>query len=114
MGKPRTMSSKAATDMFRTEVLTPFQEGLLEQSKSIYNGASILITGATGSFGKAFLKRLLDDYSPKKVIIFSRDELKQSEMMPMFRRPSTLKFDTFSETCAIVSVSWRLSVASTS
>merc|ERR1711959_660876 len=84
MGKPRTMSSKAATDMFRTEVLTPFQEGLLEQSKSIYNGASILITGATGSFGKAFLKRLLDDYSPKKVIIFSRDELKQSEMMPMF------------------------------
>jgi len=70
--------------MFRTEIPTAYQNELLEQSKAIYNGANILITGATGSFGKAFLKRLLTEYEPKRIIIFSRDELKQSEMMPMF------------------------------
>ena len=40
----------------------------------------VLITGGTGSFGKAFVRRLLDDVRPKKVIVFSRDELKQYEM----------------------------------
>ena len=38
------------------------------------------ISGGTGSFGKHFIKKILQSYSPKKVIIFSRDELKQSEM----------------------------------
>ncbi len=42
---------------------------------------TILITGGTGSFGKAFSKELLRKYKPKKIIIFSRDELKQFEMM---------------------------------
>ncbi|MEK6222316.1 MAG: UDP-N-acetylglucosamine 4,6-dehydratase (inverting) [Chloroflexota bacterium] len=41
---------------------------------------SILVTGGTGSFGKKFIKILLRDYSPAKVIVFSRDELKQHEM----------------------------------
>jgi UDP-N-acetylglucosamine 4,6-dehydratase/5-epimerase len=46
---------------------------------------SILITGGTGSFGKQFVKRLLEQYpSVKKVIIFSRDELKQYEMSQVF------------------------------
>lgn len=40
----------------------------------------ILITGATGSFGKKCVKILLEQYHPKKIIIFSRDELKQHEM----------------------------------
>ena len=40
----------------------------------------ILITGGTGSFGKKFTKILLAEKNPKKVIIFSRDELKQHEM----------------------------------
>jgi len=40
----------------------------------------ILVTGGTGSFGKRFVKTILDKYNPKKVIIFSRDELKQFEM----------------------------------
>lgn len=44
------------------------------------DGATVLVTGGTGSFGKAFVKRLLYDQNPKKVIIFSRDELKQWEM----------------------------------
>jgi UDP-N-acetylglucosamine 4,6-dehydratase len=40
----------------------------------------ILVTGGTGSFGKAFIRLLLDEYEPAKVIVFSRDELKQHEM----------------------------------
>jgi UDP-N-acetylglucosamine 4,6-dehydratase len=48
------------------------------------DGKSILITGGTGSFGKRFVKKILDDYSPKKVIIYSRDELKQYEMARLF------------------------------
>jgi UDP-N-acetylglucosamine 4,6-dehydratase/5-epimerase len=44
------------------------------------NNKSILVTGGTGSFGKKFIKTLLSDYKPKKIIIYSRDELKQFEM----------------------------------
>ena len=44
------------------------------------NNKSILITGGTGSFGKKFISTLLDRYKPKKVIVYSRDELKQYEM----------------------------------
>jgi UDP-N-acetylglucosamine 4,6-dehydratase len=44
------------------------------------SGASILVTGGTGSFGHNFIRYILDNYSPKRVIIFSRDELKQHEM----------------------------------
>lgn len=40
----------------------------------------ILVTGGTGSFGKKFIEILLDEYQPAKVIVFSRDELKQHEM----------------------------------
>ena len=44
------------------------------------NNKTILITGGTGSFGRAFLRKIITRYNPKKVIIFSRDELKQSEI----------------------------------
>lgn len=47
---------------------------------SIFEGSSILITGGTGSFGKAFLSRVLEEHNPARVAIFSRDELKQYEM----------------------------------
>lgn len=50
------------------------------------NGKSILITGGTGSFGKACTKILLERYSPKRVVIFSRDELKQYEMQQHFNQ----------------------------
>lgn len=52
------------------------------------NGRSILITGGTGSFGKAFVKTILDRY-PKieRLAIYSRDELKQYEMSQMFKHP---------------------------
>jgi UDP-N-acetylglucosamine 4,6-dehydratase len=46
----------------------------------VFNDKSILITGGTGSFGKQFVKGILERYKPKKLIIYSRDELKQFEM----------------------------------
>ncbi|MGZ5199580.1 MAG: UDP-N-acetylglucosamine 4,6-dehydratase (inverting) [Telluria sp.] len=53
----------------------------------MFNGKSILITGATGSFGKSFIKTLLARYKPRRVIVFSRDELKQYEMQQVFNDP---------------------------
>ncbi|MBF0355120.1 MAG: UDP-N-acetylglucosamine 4,6-dehydratase (inverting) [Alphaproteobacteria bacterium] len=46
----------------------------------MFEGASVLVTGATGSFGRAFIARLLQDYKPARLVVFSRDELKQHEM----------------------------------
>lgn len=48
---------------------------------------SILITGGTGSFGKKFVQTVLKRYKPKKLIIYSRDELKQYEMAQSFNAP---------------------------
>lgn len=50
----------------------------------LFNDKTILITGGTGSFGKEFVKTILQKYNPKKVIIYSRDELKQYEMQQQF------------------------------
>jgi len=48
------------------------------------NGKNILITGGTGSFGKQFVRTILKNYKPNKIIIYSRDELKQYEMAQKF------------------------------
>ncbi|MBZ7944255.1 UDP-N-acetylglucosamine 4,6-dehydratase (inverting) [Campylobacter sp. RM13744] len=53
----------------------------------MFNGKNILITGGTGSFGKTYTKILLRNYKPNKIIIFSRDELKQFEMAISFNHP---------------------------
>ena len=45
-----------------------------------WHESSLLITGGTGSFGKKFIEIILREYNPKRVVIFSRDELKQHEM----------------------------------
>lgn len=50
----------------------------------MFNEKSILITGGTGSFGKRYVETLLNRYKPKKIIIYSRDELKQYEMQQKF------------------------------
>ena len=50
----------------------------------MFNDKSILITGGTGSFGKQYVKTILDRFTPKKLIIYSRDELKQYEMQQDF------------------------------
>ncbi len=48
------------------------------------NDKAIMVTGGTGSFGKKFVATVLERYSPKRLIIYSRDELKQYEMEQMF------------------------------
>jgi UDP-N-acetylglucosamine 4,6-dehydratase/5-epimerase len=48
------------------------------------NGKTVLITGGTGSFGRRFTETALKQYNPKRLIVFSRDELKQSEMQAQF------------------------------
>jgi len=53
----------------------------------MFDDKVILITGGTGSFGHMYTKTLLRDYKPKKVIIYSRDELKQYEMQQIFNDP---------------------------
>jgi len=53
----------------------------------MFDNKVILITGGTGSFGQRFSTYLLKNYSPKKIIIFSRDELKQFEMQQQFTAP---------------------------
>lgn len=50
----------------------------------MFNNKNILITGGTGSFGKKFIKILLEKYKPNKVIVYSRDELKQFEMGQLY------------------------------
>ena len=59
---------------------------------SILEGSSILVTGGTGSFGKAFIRHVLDNFNPKRIVIFSRDELKQYEMRLAFNNDSRLRF----------------------
>ena len=56
------------------------------------DNASLLITGGTGSFGQAFLKKVLNDLQVSRVVIFSRDELKQYEMKVKFKDDSRLRF----------------------
>src|ERR1051326_3317902 len=51
-----------------------------DQTLADLNGKSILVTGGTGSFGHALVKAVVEDFRPEKLIIFSRDELKQFEM----------------------------------
>ena len=57
------------------------------------NDASILVTGGTGSFGKEFIRTVIRTYRPRRVIVYSRDEWKQSEMQsdPDFQ-DSSLRF----------------------
>ena len=45
-----------------------------------FKNKSVLVTGGTGSFGKRFIQTVLENYDPRRVIVFSRDELKQFEM----------------------------------
>ena len=56
------------------------------------NNKSILITGGTGSFGKQYVKTIFEQYKPKRVIVFSRDELKQFEMQQKFNAPEMRYF----------------------
>ncbi|PPI81942.1 UDP-N-acetylglucosamine 4,6-dehydratase (inverting) [Marinobacter flavimaris] len=58
----------------------------------MFNDKSILITGGTGSFGHTFVPMLLEKFSPRRVIIFSRDEMKQWEMAKKFEGDHRVRF----------------------
>jgi UDP-N-acetylglucosamine 4,6-dehydratase (inverting) len=59
---------------------------------SVLSGSSILVTGGTGSFGKAFIAELLDKHDPRRVVIYSRDELKQYECRQLFNDDQRLRW----------------------
>jgi len=54
--------------------------------------STILITGGTGSFGHAFLPMTLERYNPRKIIVFSRDEMKQWEMAKLYGDDPRVRF----------------------
>jgi UDP-N-acetylglucosamine 4,6-dehydratase/5-epimerase len=58
----------------------------------MFNEKSILVTGGTGSFGNSFVPMTLNKYNPKKIIVFSRDEMKQWEMAKKFHGDSRVRF----------------------
>lgn len=58
----------------------------------MFENSSILITGGTGSFGKAFVPMTLKTFNPKKVVIFSRDEMKQWEMAKIYDKDERVRF----------------------
>ena len=73
----------------------PFAAVTAPASDPSLDGASILVTGATGSFGNRFVRTVLERYSPRRVIVFSRDELKQFEMQqrePFRSRPEVMRW----------------------
>lgn len=59
---------------------------------SILSGSSILVTGGTGSFGKAFIRYALDNLDPRRLVVFSRDELKQYEVRQQFKDDPRLRW----------------------
>ncbi len=58
----------------------------------MFNNQTILVTGGTGSFGNTFVPLTLAKYNPKKIIIFSRDEMKQWEMANKYKGEERLRF----------------------
>ena len=56
------------------------------------NNSSILVTGGTGSFGNSFVPLTLKKYNPKRLVIFSRDEMKQWEMEKLFKNDKRVRF----------------------
>lgn len=58
----------------------------------MFNDSSILVTGGTGSFGHTFVPMLLEKFNPRRVIIFSRDEMKQWEMAKKFDGDHRVRF----------------------
>jgi UDP-N-acetylglucosamine 4,6-dehydratase len=58
----------------------------------MFNGKSILITGGTGSFGHAFVPMTLVKYNPRRLVIYSRDEMKQWEMAKLYGNDKRVRF----------------------
>ena len=59
---------------------------------SVLQGSSILVTGGTGSFGKEFVRNVLQHHNPDRIVVFSRDELKQYDMRMVFGDDSRVRY----------------------
>jgi UDP-N-acetylglucosamine 4,6-dehydratase len=59
---------------------------------SVLQGSNILVTGGTGSFGKAFVRYALEHLDPRRIVVFSRDELKQYEVRQAFNDDERLRW----------------------
>lgn len=73
------MTTQAAEDFTFPGIQRSFDDPMPD-----LNDQTILITGGTGSFGKQLVKTILENWSPRRLIVFSRDELKQYEMAQLF------------------------------
>lgn len=62
------------------------------QEQNVFENKVILVTGATGSFGHTFVPMTLKKYNPAKIIIFSRDEMKQWEMAKLYKDDPRVRF----------------------
>lgn len=64
----------------------------MSKTPSFLTGKSILVTGGTGSFGKAFIKHALEHHAPSRVVVYSRDELKQYEFRSECGNPDPMRW----------------------
>ncbi len=71
---------------FSSGIIIAYLKSSSPKGKILFDNANILITGGTGSFGKKFTEILLKKHKPNKIIIYSRDELKQFEMAQKFNQ----------------------------
>ena len=65
---------------------------MITRKKNAINNKIILVTGGTGSFGNEFVERTLQNFKPKKIYIFSRDEMKQWSMKEKFKKFNNVEF----------------------
>ncbi|MBU1616769.1 MAG: UDP-N-acetylglucosamine 4,6-dehydratase (inverting), partial [Candidatus Margulisbacteria bacterium] len=65
---------------------------MANKRKHIFDGQSVLITGGTGSFGKKFIDMVLKEAKPERLIVYSRDELKQFEMQQHLKGQGAVRF----------------------
>ncbi len=65
---------------------------MAEKKPDFFDGKSVLVTGGTGSFGRAFVAAILRESAVARVVVFSRDELKQSEMQRLYRTEDRVRY----------------------
>lgn len=81
-----------ARDVESEFALTINRNDKVHRVSHILGDASILITGGTGSFGRAFLETVLTQHSPRRIVVFSRDELKQYELKQQWGDDERVRF----------------------
>src|SRR4029077_13451780 len=89
-GRPARRAAGRQRDLFQALPTSIRGGGVGHDMSESFNwrDTSVLITGGTGSFGNKCVERMLSTYHPRRLVVFSRDELKQSEMMKRFDAPS--------------------------